>query len=88
MQVSPLIDRLHCDAVYNSSFQSAVSDPFLYVANFSTGEGPEWDGVRAAFVDRQPHVRNRWYRYQLVYFDAAGEVEAERLSNWFFTGFP
>ncbi len=83
VQVSPLIDRLYCVSFYRSGFPDGVmQDPFIKLVNFNMGD-PDWDGYRLVFADRYPNIRERWYRYQLVYFDANGEISGHRQTDWF-----
>ena len=83
VQVSPLIDMLYCVSVYRSGLPDGVlQDPFIKLVNFNMGD-PDWDGYRLVFADRYPNIRNRWYRYQLVYFDASGEISGHRQTDWF-----
>lgn len=63
-----------------------LADPYIALADFS-GEfdgvtGNPWSGEELFFVDRYPHTDGWEYRYQLVYFDARGEIVRTRTSNW------
>ncbi len=83
VQVSPLIDRLYCVSFYRSGYPDGVlQDPFIKLVNFNMGD-PDWDGYRLVFADRYPNIRDRWYRYQLVYFDTNGEISGHRQTDWF-----
>ena len=97
-QVSPLINYVHCtqitpdvkppegQVVAPPDPIDTHADPYVGLADFSgvfDGEaGPPWSGVELFFVDRAPHIAGWEYRYQFVYFDAAGEITETRTSNW------
>ena len=83
VQISPLIDKLYCVSFYRNGYPDGVlQDPFIKLVNFNMGD-PDWDGYRLVFSDRYPNIRDRWYRYQLVYFDANGEISGHRQTDWF-----
>ncbi|MCB1744088.1 MAG: hypothetical protein KDK91_27190, partial [Gammaproteobacteria bacterium] len=84
VQVSPLIDKVFCRQFRNPQIGTSsgvIDDPFVKLINFSIGD-PQWDGFRFAFLDDYPHVRGRWYQYQLVFFDARGEPVRYRQTDW------
>lgn len=81
VQVSPLIDMLHCQADYTgTSPETSVQDPFIKLVDFSTGHA--WEGNRLVFADHYPSIQGHWYRYQLVYFDDSGEITGHRQTDW------
>ena len=57
-----------------------VYDPHLSLLAFDQAD--DWPELTLAFVDRTPHKAGAEYRYQLVYFDARGEISAKRLTPW------
>ncbi|MEL7451163.1 MAG: hypothetical protein AAFN78_18260, partial [Pseudomonadota bacterium] len=86
VQNSPLIDRIHCVSDYfgldtSVSGEGALLDPFLFMGDFN-GTDPAWNGDHIFYVDRQPFAMGDWYRYQLVYFDADGEIISQKNTAW------
>lgn len=87
VQVSPLIERAYCKnkftpgSIARPTNNSILSDPFIKLADF-VSSGSDWDGIRAFFVDRYPHILGQWYRYQFVRFDAMGEISSYQQTDW------
>jgi len=80
VQVSPLIDQVHCTQRYDVN-QSDLFDPFVTMIGGGFTD-PRWKGLRMVYQDRYPHRFKDWYRYQVVYFDADGEIVGYRESGW------
>ena len=82
IQVSPLISTFYCFMDYGPSTPiGELDDAYLFLIDFNTGS-LNWDGPRMVFVDNAPHIENRWYRYQFVYFDSLGEITGYRQTDW------
>ena len=89
IQVSPLIERAFCktavtfiDMLSGTTIRTTtLNDPFIKLAELNSA-GPDWNGMRAMFVDSYPHILNTWYRYQFVRFDSKGEITGYQQTDW------
>ena len=84
VQVSPLIDQAFCRVENN---QSRFNDPFIKLVEITNSRLSEPSGPQFLFVDHYPNEifrsTNRVeYRYQLVFFDADGEISHWRSTSW------
>lgn len=83
VQVSPLIERVHCEITRTdktTNNQNRFHDPYMDIFRFS--DGADWNGDHWVFKDQYPHEAGVDYRYQLIYFDSRGEITGFRTSNW------
>lgn len=69
--------QVACDA---NRAPEGVFDPYVKLLTFDQAD--DWPVTTLAFVDRTPHAAGAEYRYQVVYFDARGEVTAKRTTPW------
>ena len=82
VQVSPLVDRMFCRVNPSDEIQSTLDDPFVRYLDITGTPHPDFQEEVFVFVDRYPHLYGKEYRYQLVYFDAQGEIVAWRTTDW------
>lgn len=73
VQISPLVDQVHCTDQVPGWTGPAISDPWIGMLYFA-GLPEPWDGREVFFVDRYPYRTGVQVRYQLVYFDVNGEI--------------
>ncbi len=82
-QVSPLVEFVHCNPYEAGGIDyQTLADPFFLLAEFASPHPWAATGPQMVFLDRAPHIQQRWYRYQFVYFNARGEITNYRNSNW------
>lgn len=62
-----------------------LADPWIKPLRYGADDPEEWPRVGLGFVDRSPYIRGRHYRYQLVFFDAQGEISRHSTTNWVVT---
>ncbi len=58
-----------------------LHDPYVKLMVFPDQTDP-WPTLSLAYVDRYPHVSTYHYRYQVVFFDARGEITGHRNTDW------
>jgi hypothetical protein len=60
---------------------TVLDDPFLRVAHFNA-DAQGWPTFGLVYVDEAPYAAGDKLRYQLVYFDARGEIAGTRTTDW------
>jgi hypothetical protein len=60
---------------------TVLDDPFMRVAHFNS-DASGWPTFGLVYVDEAPYAAGDKLRYQLVYFDARGEIAGHRTTDW------
>ena len=89
VQVSPLVETVHCWVEDHGEIVDKLHDPFIFLLDVQAGtvqgvsDTSIGSGVRILFKDRYPFRGGTTVRYKVVEMNqATGEPEREYTSNW------